>query len=513
MNVQSTIFQQAWTAFFVVLLTGCSGTDGNDDNALGTEGSNTSNSDTSNSGLSDSDDSNNPSERLAPEDKVVDELVGAISFDEIKEGGLPNAVYPDTDHIEAEFLFQNSNVCYWEVDEENKTIAALKTPVPTGDEIELPAPSGGDDTKILQDKINDNPGKSFVGLGVYKVAGLSIEVPATIFNMSMEPAANAEHIVSIQSENVRIYNSPIDAKKMNSVYLGWKVEPGSHGFHLVNSGFTNMHHTKGTNGGGVKIQGARDYHIACNEFSNIISKADEPDMFTARANAIWITGKRGTYQSEGGTIANNESENLQSNGKHDGNVDAEFFTSQSHSGHTNLVKIFANRCVNAGKRLTKWQNGGGKALSNSYYWKDRQGELGERRQRTIAAVHHGHDDVWVDNNRIKIAGEGEFDFLFNLTGGDSQRHKNFHFDGNDIEIMDPVGADHYGQLFRGENTSSDKNVTGLEPIDSSARNNNIYGSGTVSYYYAFGDGWDDRGGDFDISENTFDVPFEKREFR
>ena len=443
------------------------------------------------------------------------ERLEPLTFAKIKERGLPNAVYPDVEHYLAEYLFQNPSACYWKVDEERKIVSTVKIPTPTGDEdeINLPKPSGLDDTDAIERIINSNPGKTFVGQGVYKIGGLSIKVPAKIFNMPMVPANNAGVIVQIKSENVRIYHSPIDAQEQASVHTGFRLEPGSHHFHLVKSGFSNAYHRKNQSGAGVFIRGSSNFRIACNAFNNFINETSQPEEFTARANAIWVSGAK-KYKSEGGYIVNNVASNFQSNGIGGGKVDAEFFTTQAHTGHGESIRIFANRCVNAGKRFTKWQNGGGKALSNYYHWKDRQGPLGPRTQRAIAAVHFGHSDVSVNNNRIKIEGNGEFTHIFNMTSRDGTRHNNVHFDGNDIEISQSPTEPHYASLIVGRYIKVvNDNKIGLEATNSSAKNNRFYGAGSANFYYWFGPGWDDKGGNVDLSGNVFDVPADIREYK
>ncbi len=450
----------------------------------------------------------------------------STTFDNISSKGLLNACYPNSNHYLAEFLYQDHDVCFWKVDESSKTISKLKTPTTPANAIKLPAPSGGDDTSTIEKIINNNPGKSIDGAGrTYKVSNLNINVKIDIFNMPMETANKSANVVVINSPDVRIFKSPIEGKNSSSTAVGYTVNDGAHRFVLVKSGFSNIYHKNKINSAGVRIRGANDFHITCNEFKNIIndigsngsksvSEKIKLNVATARANAIWMNGGN-TKSTSGGVIANNYGENFQSNGSRN---DAEFFTIQGYNSTDDLnpVRFYANRAVNAGKRMTKSQESNLLALSNKYEWLDKDnGPLGRR--TLFAAVNvHFSDNVIARNNRFIVAAQSRFDniFLTNVKGR-SRAQNNIHFDCNDIEIKDKLSLTSGNVPVIIAATTDDKIDPNykFEATNSSASNNIIHGSGSVKYHYYFDDGYRKDGGRFKIINNKFSVKFNSREFK
>ncbi|MFK7857903.1 MAG: hypothetical protein AB8B64_03755 [Granulosicoccus sp.] len=442
----------------------------------------------------------------APEFSTASSSSVANSFADIEKNGLDNACYVDTDHYVAEFLYQNPGTCYWSIDIVNSTISAEAVPTAPSDAIKLPAPSGGDDTSNLEKVINQNAGQSFVGQGTYRVNDLEIWVPARIFNMPMKPWRNASQIVSVRSPDVRIYGSPIDAEDSSNTHIGFHVRDGADRFHLINSGFSNVRHQNNKSAAGVLIRGARDFHIACNRFENIINRASNKSA-TARANAIWMNGNKKSNAS-GGHIVNNLIQNLQSTGKL---RDAEFFTIQSYqnSQSEKPVKLFANTGLDAGKRFVKLQTGNVKVLSNYYEWKNKQGPLGDRALLAHVEV-HWVDDLIARNNRFKASASSRFDYVFItqvLTGRRIQ--DNIRYDCNDIEIVDKLDPNSRisPKIITARVRQLPANSTGSEATNSSANNNHIRGSGTVRYHYSFGAGYAKDGGRFETKGNVFSVPY------
>jgi hypothetical protein len=428
-----------------------------------------------------------------------------LSFEQIRNRGLSNGCYPDNDHYLAEYLFQNPDTCFWKIDASGRTISTVDVPQPPRNAVSLPRPSGGDDTSALAAVINANRGGAVVGSGTYKVNYLVINVPVDIFNMKMEPAGSAQEMVIARSPDVRIFNSPIDAKNSRVLRFGFHADNGAHRFTLVRSGVSNVYHTNDESMSGLRIRAIDDFHIACNRFVNLINDTKDKTL-TARANSIWMNGGK-TGSTSGGYIVNNYAENHQSNGAR---KDSEFFTTQSYAktDPAKPVKIFANRTLNAGKRLTKMQESDGKILSNHNEWRVKEGPLGPRNLIATFAVHFS-DNIFVRNNRIEIAAGSAFDYVFhsNKAGG-SKRQDNIHFDCNDIEIKDRLpstsGSRPKLMVFRASNEA--RGSTGHEASNSSASNNRVHGNGSVLYHYWFGEGYDDEGGPLDISGNVIDIP-------
>jgi len=425
-----------------------------------------------------------------------------FTFDHIQANGLDNACYPNTDHYVAEYLYQNPDVCYWEVNERTRTISAVEVPTAPLDAIRLPAPSGGNDTAALATVINANPGRALVGSGVYKINRLEIRVSVDIFNMPMEPVPGARDMVVVWSPDVRIFNSPIDGKNSHSMRFGYEVQTGAHRFHLVNSGLKDVFHRNQGMLNGLILHGVDDFHVACNRFENLINRTSDRSK-TASANSIWMIGRRSETTS-GGYIVNNEASNHQSNGVL---LDSEFLTVQSYrsTDPNNPVRVFGNRATDTGKRFTKHQNDNALVLSNRHEWATLNGPLGDRKMLAHTSV-QSSDNVTVRNNRIAVAGKGNFDYIF-VTVGNNKVQNNIHFDCNDIEVKDINSLQSnfnplvVNALMRNVSSSS----TGYEATNSSAKNNVMHGSGSVSFHYGFGAGYQDRGGRFDTDGNQFNV--------
>jgi len=433
-------------------------------------------------------------------------------FSAIKNDGLANACYLDDDHYVAEYLYQNPDVCFWSVDSASKRVTPQDTPTPPADAVRLPAPSGGDDTAILQKVINANANGSVVGDGVYKIKNLSINVPIDIFNMSMIPASGARKIVVINSTDVRIFNSPIDGRNSKSATIGYDVSTGSHRFTLVDSGYSNVKHKNQESIAGVMIRGVNDFHIACNTFENLINDTSDSSK-TARANSIWMNG-RGKESTSGGLIVNNVAKNHQSNGSR---KDAEFFTIQNYrkTDPINPVRIFANRTTNAGKRFTKHQSDNAIVLSNEHNWPVKQGPLGGRLLLSHVEIQFS-DNVIARNNRVKIGAGSRFDYVFNTAVNYGVKvQNNIHYDCNDIEITDVLdpNSGNVPHIIAARMTTRPKGSRGYEATNSSANYNYIHGEGSVRYHYWFGEGYVDDGGKFETIGNVFEIPYLNAEYK
>lgn len=433
------------------------------------------------------------------------------TFDQIEaDSKLPKFCNNDDDAYVAEFLYQHPNVCYWEVQtlpDGQKCVVPLPVPTPPVNAITLPAPNGGDDTAALESAINGNgPNKVFVGSGSYKVNQLDIDEDGTIiYDMAVTPASGAGELIHINADDVKLIDCPQDMQNQASAYLGVRAQYADR-FHLIRSGLTNMNHTGVSSGGGVLIRGCADFHIACGVYKNIWNQLNGTSV--SRANAFWMNG--GTVAvTDGGYIINNIIENLQSTGlPTNGNKDAEFLTIQGNSGHLKQVKVFANRCVDAGKRLLKSQaDGGATILSNSYEWKTNITTLERRVRLAMIDVHFQTGDVIVRNNRLTINGDRNWGAVMNIQST-TKSGTNIHFDCNLIEINNPwngAGYDQHILVARSLGAGSPGTDSSQESNNCSMDNNTIIGTGGVNYHYWFGDGFDLNSGLLQPSGNTFNL--------
>jgi len=450
--------------------------------------------------------------------RVSPDVLPDMSFDRIRQAGLENACYPDTDHHVAEFLYQHPDACFWTLDVAGERVSALPVPSPPADAVRLPAPSGRDDTAMIQRVVDANPGGAIVGQGVYRVEGLHLAEPIDIFDMPMIVAsANTADggsgvVVVIDAPDVRLFDSPVNAAGSPSVHTGYQVRSGADRFTLVGGGFLDALHRDGRNVAGVTVRGADDIHLACNRFERIVNDTDDSTL-TARANAILLNGG-GEDTISGGIIANNTALEHQSNGKRQ---DAEFLTIQSYAATdaAQPLRVFANRTVDAGKRFTKHQQSDALVLSNDTEWRDKAGPLGDRKLQAHVEIQFS-DNVIARNNRMKVGADSRFDYLFttDVHVGD-RRQSNVHYDCNDIEVtdaLDPASGNKphviVARASRQPRGSVDRVASG-----SSANGNRVHGEGSVSHHFWFGEGYPDDGGEFEHRDNLFDIPALKGAFK
>ena len=425
------------------------------------------------------------------------------------DSDLPTFCSMSDDAYVAEYLYQHPDVYYWEVQtlsNGQKSVVPLPVPLPPSNAIQLPSPSGGNDTGALESVINGNgANKVFIGSGTYKVNQLDIDQAGTvIYNMPVTPASGAGELIHINADDVKLIDCPQDFQNQSSGYLGIRAQFADR-FHLIRSGLTNMFHTAGSSGGGVYIRACADFHIAGGVYKNILNKQNGTN--TCRANVVWINGGNSAI-TDGGYIVNNIAENLQSTGNpNNGDRDAEFFTTQSNTGHLKQIKLFANRCVDAGKRLVKAQGDGGvTALSNSYEWRTNSTVLGNRARLNVISVQLSVSDVIARNNRIAINGNRNWSYVMYISAiGISGT--NIHFDCNTIEINNPWNGANYDQrvLCANSTAGSSGSDTSQENINCTMNDNTIFGTGGVNYHYWFGNGFDLNSGLLQPSGNTFNL--------
>jgi len=198
--------------------------------------------------------------------------------------------------------------------------------------------------------------------------------------------------------------------------------------------------------------------------------------------------------TSGGVIVNNYGENFQSNGRL---KDAEFFTEQGYTStsESKPVIFMGNRGLNAGKRMTKHQEDNAKTLSNYYEWREKQGPLGSRLLLSHVEVQFS-SNIIARNNRMLI-------------------DANLHYDCNDVEFLVKHNKDGGSrpQLITIRSSDKPKTGTGMAPTNSSANYNRFHGTGSVRWYYWFGEGVKDDGGIFEYTGNIFEIPFEVSRFK
>lgn len=410
----------------------------------------------------------------------------------------------------AEYLYLNPSVRYWDQDKTGQVISKLPTPTPSANAIQLPAPSGGDDTSAIQ-AVLDHPDRDleFVGSGgTYQIGDLKLRRKLTIFNMPWR--ARAGRIFDVTGSDVRMHGCPGDGNGRSDIYAGWQVKNGADRFHLTDSGLTNVDSKNVNLMSGVYFQGGKDYHIVGNdigEFTNDDTSGlpdGDSNRKTCRCNAFFYNSGN-SHDFGGGYICNNNIGSLQSSGRRD---DAEFFTRQSGANNDGLVYVFGNRCVNSGKRLAKLQHGHGGVLflSNFYHWRDRSGPIdnGTRKQYSICSIQQDSEDVTLAHNRLWLAGDGRWDHLLdieNYAGNGNGSNSNIVFENNDVNVIDDMPANFYGLC-----------LAYRDPVTSQGsgnrfRNNRLRGSGSVNYLYEW-DGADPSR--WDLTGNQIDIPVEIR---
>ncbi len=419
----------------------------------------------------------------------------------------------------AEYLYQNPGILYWNIvtlPNGEKCVVPVDAPTPPANSIQLPAPSGGDDTQALETVINGNPGSNFTGTGgTYRLNVLNINVSASIWNVPSVPVNSSAGIIwYINAADVKIYNSPIDGQNSTGLDAGWRVEDGSHRFHLINSGMSDVRVTDGGSMAGVVLRSVDDFHIAGNTFTNLLNASGPAS--TARANAIWHVDGGGT--TSGGYIVNNSGTNFQSNGD---KYDSEFYTKQSFGSTGQKTKIYANRCFDAGKRFVKFQASDGLVLSNEAIWSQRAGNsgIGNRTMLAFCAPISGAHRITYRNNRMitEPATIGEFHRIFSIGPNISTTNigKELFIDCNFITVNSgkgPTNSFNPRVFFMTANGGGSYNRF----IQCSIKDNIITGSGTIEHYWDFRTaglpetGWTPA--NIDISGNQFLIPWTDGEY-
>jgi len=431
-----------------------------------------------------------------------------MTFAEIRAAGRAENCYEERnpgDYVDshlAEFLWLNPTVSDWTIDESAQEICAVPDPVPSNSAILLPPPSGGDDSNMLENVINSNANGEIVGQGTYLIGSrIDINVPIKIFNVPSKLIGNVSVVWRVKSANVEFYNSIIDAQNLVSAHDGWQVYTGSDNFVLTRSGIENIYHinrSTAVNAHGVYIFGANNFRITCNKFNNLINDSDAMRAIRLAAN--------GNIPQPKGDVANNECIDLQARPLPGGpTIDPEFFVCQGYTGSIGRVRVMANRCIDAGKRLTKWQHPDGFVGSNFNFWRNPNDVWGNRSQKHIVNCQIDADRVTAVNNRIKITGAGRWGNLLEVSPEHNNRtFRDIHFNCNDIELLDPPAETFYARGIAFKNKDATSSDTRNQLINCSASNNVFRGPGGTNHIFAFDAGYDDDASslDIDLSGNT-----------
>ncbi len=441
------------------------------------------------------------------------------TFAQIANDAETNFCDPDGDDAYiAEYLFKNPSVCYWNVvalPNGEKCVVPLDVPTAPAHAIQLPAPSGSDDTQALESLINGNPGGSFKGSGgTYRLNGLDVNVSAFIWNVPAVPVTSSTRdIWRINAPDVRIYDSPIDGQNSTEFRYGWQVQDGSDRFHLINSGLKDVNVIHGWNMCAIKFGAVDDFYIAGNTFTNILNISGAAT--TSRANAIWHSPGGGS--TSGGYIVNNTGNNFQSNGP---TKNAEFYTKQGFIGQGEKTRIFGNRCINAGNRFVTFQSGDALVLSNSAVWDVKTGNPGmpDRPLSGFVAIIANSDRVHARNNRFSVepGTNGRLDRIFAL-GPNITTSKNMsemHVDCNVVTINsnDQGTVSHNPSVFYFSSNGNSYNSYN----QSSIKDNIIKGSGGIEHFWDFTTnglpsfGW--PAANIDISGNVFTIQWTVAEY-
>jgi len=237
-------------------------------------------------------------------------------------------------------------------------------------------------------------------------------------------------------------------------------------------------------------------HITCNRFENLVSK-------NSAVRAMWINpGRSGSKTVRGGVFANNHGGNFQSKNVSD---DADVVVLQGHAGKQIKDRpflIMANRFVNAGKRLVKWQTGNSKALSNYYHWKDASGPLGRRAMAGAIATFTSNNIA--RNNHLKYSAKGELpQAMFSMMGGSVEDiGDNNHFNCNLVEYDVDVPFLYTSSVLLAQSVDTEA-LSGHEYTNSSFTNNVIVGPGRWQWNFWFGKGWHFKSSGFTHKPNSW----------
>ena len=397
-----------------------------------------------------------------------------------------------------EYLYQNPDVSDWEFNGDE--ICKLPDPEPSASAFLLPQASGGDDTAMVQAAINNNAEVRGQGSVPYRInSTIAVFNPTKIWDLPTQASGNQATQFSVTSSNVEFYRSIIDGRDNGSLKVGWLVGAVATDFVLSRSGARNFLTATG-NMAGVWLRGGDRYKITCNEFTDLRLNG-AASLTNISASALAVLNSNSVGATPGGYIANNYAENIHVLERSSGTTDPEFYRQQGYpDGTQSRPIIIANRCVNAGARLTKFQVSDGFVGSNFYHWRDRQGEFSRRVMKNVVNVQLGSDRVRAVNNRIKVEAEARYDAIFTVEDVGNRTFDDLHFDCNILELIDTPPQNFYANgLYLKENGGA----TNSTITNSSAKDNIWIGAGGTDHIIHIDSSW---GGPlepagFDVSGN------------
>lgn len=448
---------------------------------------------------------------------TVEGASGATTFAQIRSGvtgltAVPNFPLAGENrygeyHL-AEWLIQNPDARYWTVDESAETVTLVARPQKPGNSVVLPSPSGGDDTSAIRAMLDANVGASFDGQGrLYQINALSLNGACDLFDMRVSP--RGADTFRVFGDNVRFFDIRIDGAGRSDVEYGWVLYNTSNGCEIIDCEIKDCRTTTGRNFSAVRSRGATNWRAVGNTFENLLGdrEGDNSSPFSAQANSF-IVNSSDDHPAGNGLLALNTVTNLQSNGARD---DAEFIKLQDCTSYTrDAFKIFANRCINAGKRFIKAQGVGGVlAIANHYDWTEDAGALGTRKKNTLLSVQFNDtSDVHLAHTRSRFEVTANYDgaFLTMANGGTGERR--IEIISNDLYISGQIPDDRFKtSLIRvaGSGSSSPSHGHAFQ-------RNRVYGPGELPYLYNIEDpGWALE--DFNPEGNVIEISVGVRDVR
>ena len=465
-------------------------------------------------------------------DTISTPVSGAsMSFPNIAINAPSWTIFAEDDHYAAEYLYNNPSVPYWQIQTIGgvKHVVSVAAPDPSASAIILNAPSGGDDTAYIKGVIDGAASNAEIvgsGSGNYKIRNLVISKTVRIWNMPTEILSGAGFGIQVADNvtDVRIYNSPMDIKQVNTCQYGLQIRNGSHRTHYINGGFKNFRgDATGTNRSsiGIRRHRADDMYVATSYFEDIVTVTNSSSTNQGRAGAFLDNGFGGTENMQGGHIVNCTWNNIQSDGVDKG---AGFYFRQSYASVSGEpIRIFACRGVHSGKRFCKFQNSNGKVYSCQSEWNDKDAPngIGRRNFHSKVSVITNSHDVFVQNNRMIIrAGiEGYIDhpFDFGPNNNSSQTMDNVHYTNNHLtyESAHRSGTGYSSGIIHMRMAGG--NYSTSRVTNCSFKDNVGVGGGELRYHYNLGEGnWPDPSpsANLDISGNDFSgISFTSGEIR
>jgi len=287
-----------------------------------------------------------------------------MTFDEIEAHAAARMSttplhFEDEEDYVGEFMLANVNdPCpYWEYDPIAREVRGIDEPEPPTSAFQLPPPSGGDDTQMIQNAV-DTAGARVVGTGgVYQISD-DIQIRDNDVRVWDVPTRAREGVTIFWDvKNVsdfRIYRSPMDGDETRTASTGVKADNAPR-VHVIKSGLFNTLNKTSTSGAGFHaFRASEGYHIAANLWRDI--RNDSGPASTNRANPVWIqrSNSESNPPAMHGVIAGNRAINAWSTGKL---RDSDFVTFQgADRAPQDYTLVLGNYAEDFGKRFGKNQD-------------------------------------------------------------------------------------------------------------------------------------------------------------